>query len=160
MTPSSVIANGGEADLSPVTVVANSRKRALHGVRRGKASGFRAVERDREDFREMREVRILREDREVVACGDSTNQEVSVGALDALRPAVVEERSSFLIINRHHPGVGKAGKVLAEVIEVRAFFDPGQDFLEPSRCVVVMPRRSWSAGCASRKIAAAAARWR
>jgi hypothetical protein len=49
------------------------------------------VQRDRKHSREVLEVVVSREDREVVTIGDGTDQEVRVGSLNALLSTLIEE---------------------------------------------------------------------
>jgi hypothetical protein len=53
------------------------------------------VQQDRKDLREFREVRVAREDRELVAHRDGADQEVCVRRVDAFGAAAIEERAFF-----------------------------------------------------------------
>ena len=100
---------------------------------RGLGRSSRDVVNHRQQLREMREIRVRREDRELVACRHRKDQEVGIRALDAVRAASVEERRRFFVVGGRDLGVGKAAQVVAQAIELREFLDSGEDFLPDRR---------------------------
>src|SRR5258706_14816248 len=77
----------------------------------------------------MQEVGVACEDGEVQAGCYRADEKICVRTLDALRPATVAERRRFLEVVIGKVDVRERAEILPKAVELRAFLDPGQDFL-------------------------------
>ena len=78
------------------------------------------MKRDRQDFREMSEILVIREDRALAPHRDGAHQEIRVRTLNALLAATVVERCGFFMIFRGEREVREGAQVFADSVELRS----------------------------------------
>ena len=71
-------------------------------------------------------VDVGREDGHVITFRNRAQQEVSIRALDAFRPACVEVLGSAFVVLRSHGQIRKVPQALPQAIEIGAMTDAGQ----------------------------------
>lgn len=87
------------------------------------------MELEPECTREVFEVAVGGEDREVVPDRDGTDQEVGVRALDSALSTAIVGRSGLFVVDGLDLEVRKRSQVFAELLELRLRFDTGQKLL-------------------------------
>jgi hypothetical protein len=87
------------------------------------------MEFDREDSREMGEVRICRQDAKSSSHSRCTDQKVCVGTLDALSSTSVEEGSRFLVVLSFQQNIWKGTKMPSQSFELILSADAREELL-------------------------------